>query len=76
MQKFILKISIFKENYQRALNKLTLLFLSNPVLFSGQDFEKQKRPESSDQSLFSLQNKSRKTHSLVMYYLTLFDDEI
>ena len=51
-------------------------FLSNPVLFNGQDFEKQKGPWTSDQLLLRLQNKFRKTPLLVMYYLTKFDDVI
>ena len=29
----------------------------NPVAFNGQDYEKQKGPGTSDQSLFRLQNK-------------------
>ena len=41
-----------KEDYQKALKKLTLFFLSNPVPFIGQEYEKQKGPGSSDQLLF------------------------
>ena len=33
---------------------LTLFFPSNPVPFSGQSYQKQKRPGTSDQSLFRL----------------------
>ena len=64
-----------KENCQKAL-KLTLFFLSNPVPFDGQDYEKQKGPGTSDQSPFRLQNKFRKIPLLVMHYLIKFDDVI
>ena len=39
---------------------LTLFFLSNPVLFNGPNYEKQKGPGTTDQSLFKLGNKFRK----------------
>ena len=65
-----------KENYQKALKELTLFFLSNPVLFNGQSYQKQKGPGTSDQSLFSLQNKFHKIHLFVTYYQTKFDDAI
>ena len=65
-----------KEDYQKTLKKLTLFFLSNPVPFNGQSYQKQKGPGTSDQSLFRLQNKFRKIPLLVMYYLTKFDDVI
>ena len=50
-----------KEDYQKALKKLTSFFLSNPVPFNGQSNQKQKEPETSDQ----LQNKLRKIPLLV-----------
>ena len=62
-----------KEDYQKALEKLTLFFLSNPVPFNGQSYQKEKGPGTSDQSLFRLQNKFRKIPLLVIYYLTKFD---
>ena len=65
-----------KEDYQKALKKVTLFFLSNPVPFNRQDYQKQKEPETSDQSLFRLQSKFRKIPLLVVYYLTKFDDVI
>ena len=65
-----------KEDYQKALKKLTLFFLSNPVPFNGQSYQKQKGPGTSDQSLFRLQNKFRKIPLLVIYYWTKFDDVI
>ena len=73
---FFWKQDILKENYQKALNKLTLFFLSNRVLCNVQDYEKQKESETSGQSLFRLQNKFRKIPLLGLYYLTKFDDVI
>ena len=65
----------FERGLSKNLKKLTLLFLSNPVLFNGQDYEKQ-GPGTSGQSFFRLQNKFRKIHLLVMSYLTKSDDVI
>ena len=65
-----------KKDYQKALKKLTLFFLSNPVPFNGQNYQKQKGPGTSDQSLFRLQTKFRKIPLLIMYYLTKLDDVI
>ena len=65
-----------KEDYQQALKKLILFFLSNPVPFDGQSYQKQKGPGTSEQSLFRLQNKFREIPLLVIYYLTKFDDVI
>ena len=63
-------------DYWKALKKLTLFFLSNPIPFNGQSFQKQKRPGTSDQSLFRLRNKFRKIPLIVIYNLTKFDDLI
>ena len=41
MQEILLKVRYLKEDYQRALKKLILFFLSNPVLFNGQSYQKQ-----------------------------------
>ena len=65
-----------KEFYQKALEKSTLFFLLNPVLFNGECYQKQNGPETSDQSLFSLWIKFRKILLLVVYYLIMFDDNI
>ena len=65
-----------KDDYQKALKKVTLFSLSNPVPFNGKNYQKRKGPGTSDQSLFRLQNKFRKILLLVMYYLTKFDDVI
>ena len=40
-----------KEDYQKALKKLTLFFPLNPVPFNGQSYQKQKGSGTSDQSL-------------------------
>ena len=65
-----------REDYQKALKNLTLFFLSKPISFNGQSYEKQKGPGTSDQSLFRLQNKFKKNPLLVIYSLTKFDDII
>ena len=67
---------ILKEDSQKALKKLTLFFLLNAVPFNGQNYQKQKGPGTSHQSLFRLQNNFRKILLLVMYYLTKVDDVI
>ena len=65
-----------KGDYQKPLKKLTLFFLSNPVPFNGQSYKKQKGLGTSDQSLFRLQNKFKKSSLLVIYYQTKFDGVI
>ena len=57
MQEIPSKIDILKEDYQEALKRLTLVFLSNAVPFNGQSYQKQKGSETSDQSFFRSQNK-------------------
>ena len=63
-----------KEDYQKALKKVTSFFLWNLVPFNRQNYQKQKGHGTSDQSLFRLRKKLRKIPSLVMYYLTKLDD--
>ena len=58
--------NILKEDYQKALKKLTSFFLLKPVPFNGQSYQKQKGPGTSDQSLFKLQKKFRKIPLLVI----------
>ena len=65
-----------KEDYQKVLKKVTLIFLSNPAPFNRKNYQKQKGGGTSDQLLFRLRNKFRKIPLLVMYYLTKFDDVI
>ena len=57
MEEIILKSDILKADYQKALKKLTIFFISNLVPFNGQSYQKQKGPGTSNQSLFKLQNK-------------------
>ena len=73
MQKILLKIRYFERGLSKSLKKVNFIFLYNPVPFNGQSFQKYKGPGTSEQSLFRLQNKFRKTPILVMYYLTKFD---
>ena len=67
---------ILKEDHQETLTEVTLFFLSNPVPFNRQNYQKQKGLGTSKQPLFRLRNKFRKIHLSVMYYLTKFDDVI
>ena len=61
-----------KEVYQKIFKKLT--FHSNPVLFNGQNCQKQKGSGTSDQSLFRSLNKFKNVSLFVTYYLTKFGD--
>ena len=65
-----------KEDYQKALKKLTLLFLSNQVPFNGQSYQKQKGSGTSDHLLFMLRNKFKNIPLFVIYYLPKFDDAV
>ena len=56
-KKFFEKQNISKEDYQKALKRVTLFFLSNPVPFNGQNYQKHKGSGTSDQSLFRLRYK-------------------
>ena len=51
---------ILKKDYQKALKKLTLFFLSNPVPFNGQSCQKQKGSGTSHQSLSGHKTSSEK----------------
>ena len=63
-----------KKDYQKTFKKLIPFFLSISVGFNGQSYLEQEGSGTSDQSLFRLQNKSRKISLLVIYYLTKFED--
>ena len=77
MQEIILKVRYFERGLSKSLKKGNFIFfLSNPVSFNRQNYQKQKVPGTSDQSLFRLQNKFRKIPLLIMYCLTKFDDVI
>ena len=75
MQEILLKIRYFKKGLSKTLKKLTLLFLSNPVPFNRQSYQRQKGFGTSEKLLFLLRNKFRKIPVLIMYYRT-FDDII
>ena len=47
-------------DYQKALEKLNLFFLSRPISPNEKEQEIQKRPETTEQSLIGLQNDFRK----------------
>ena len=77
MQEIILKVRYFERGLSKSLKKGNFIFfLSNPVSFNRQNYQKQKVPGTSDQSLFRLQSKFRKIPLLIMYCLTKFDDVI
>ena len=63
----------FERGLSKTLKKLTIFFLSNPVPFNGQSYQKQKGNGTSDQLYFKLQYKYIKISLLVMYYLTKVD---
>ena len=67
MKEILLKIRYFERKIEKALKKLTLSFLLNPIPFYGQNYQKQKGPGTNEQSLFRLQNKFRKIPLLVKY---------
>ena len=64
---------ILKKDYQRAFKKLTFFWTQS---LYRQSYQKQKVSETSDQSLFRLQNKFRNIPLYVIYYLTRFDDVV
>ena len=51
-------------DHQNTLKEITLHFLSNPVPINGQNYQKQRRPGASDQSLIRLRNKVQKNSSI------------
>ena len=73
MQGIILKVRYFERGLSKSLK---LIFSFAPSLFQWTKLSKKKKPGTSDQSFFMLQNKCRKFPLLVMYYLTKFDNVI
>ena len=67
------KSKIFWKMIIKKPEKVNFIFSFEPVPFSKQSFQKQKRSGTSDQSLFRLQNEFRKIPLFVIYYLTKFD---
>ena len=76
MQEILLKVRHFEKRSLKSLKKGNFVFLSNPVPLKRQNYQKQRGPWTSDQSLFRLWKKFRKIPLLAMYYLTKFDDVI
>ena len=75
MQEVLLKIRYFERGLSKSRKKkLSLFFLSNPVPFNGQSYQKQKGSGTSHQSLFRKRNKFKKIPLFVLYHLTKFDD--
>ena len=54
MLEIILKERRFERGLSKILKKVTFFFLSNPVPFNRQNYQKQREPGTSDQSLFRL----------------------
>ena len=63
--KILLKLRCFERGLSKTFKTLTLFFISNPIFFNGQSYQKQKRPGNSDLSFFRLQNKFTKISLLV-----------
>ena len=76
MQEILFTIKYFERGLSKNLEKVNFIFFSNPVPFNGQNYQKQKGSQTSDQSLFRLQNKFKNIPLFVIYYLTKFDDVI
>ena len=63
MQEILLKIRYCQIGLSKSLVEINLTI-------HVQNYEKQKRPGTSDQSLFKLKNKFKRIPALVMNYLT------
>ena len=66
----------FERGLSKSLKKGNFIFSFKPSPFNRQDYQKQKGPGTSSQSLFRLRNKFRKIPLLVVCYLTKFGDVI
>ena len=73
MQEIHFKIRYFERGLSKALKKLTLFFLSNPVPFNEQSYQTQKESGTSDQLTFRLRDKFRNIPLFAICYLTKFD---
>ena len=63
-------------DYQKAFKKSTLFFHLNSAPLNRTNYQKQKKPGTSDQLFFRLRNKFRKIPLLAINYLTKFDDVV
>ena len=75
-QETLLKITYFEMGSSKTFKKLSWFFPLHPVPFCRQYHEKRKGPGTSYQSLFVLENMSRKIPFLVSYHLRNLDDII
>ena len=74
MHENILIVRYCERGLSKSLKKGNFIF---PVVpFNRQNYQEQKGPGTSDQSLFKLQSKFRKIPLLVMYDLVKLDDMI
>ena len=77
MQEIIFEIKYFERGLSKTFKKLAFFFLSNPVPFNWQNYQKQKGSDTSDQSLLRLRNKFKNISLFIIYYcLTKLDDVI
>ena len=74
MHEILFKIKYFERGLSKTPLKLTLFFLSHPVPFNGQSYQKQKGSGTNDQSLFRLRLKFKNIPLFIIYYLTKFND--
>ena len=58
MQEILLKVRHFDRGLSKSFEKVNLIFFLKPVPFNGQSYQKQKGPETSDQSLLSYKTSS------------------
>ena len=64
----------FYGGLSKSLEKVNFISSFELSPFNGQSYQVQKGSETSEQSLFRSQNKSKKTPLFVIYYMTKFDD--
>ena len=74
--RILLKVGNLERGLSKSRKKINLYFSFQPSSFNEQDYEKQKWPGTSNQSLLRLQKKFKKNPLLMMYYLTKFDGVI
>ena len=72
----LLKMRYFEKALSKALKKLTFFFLSKPVLFNGQSYQKQRGSETSAHSLSRSRNKFVKIILFVIILILLLSDKV
>ena len=73
MQYILLKIRYFERRLSKSLKKLILFFLSNPVPFNGQSYQKQKGSGTSHRSFFRLRDKRQSLYWLHIVWRFVFE---